>query len=169
MAEIEFPIIMYNVPARTGLNMELETIERIIKTNEYIYGIKESTTDINRIKKLCYLCSEKIPVYSGEDGLNYIFYCLGGKGSISVTANVYPERVEEIYSLTRKGEYIEALKKQQELDVINEAMFYETNPIPVKYYLSLMGLANASTRMPLTTLSEKNEKKIKSVYKSFEK
>lgn len=167
LAEIKLPIIMYNVPSRTGLNMELDTIEKIINSNDYIYGIKESTTDITRIKNLCYLCREKIAVYSGEDGLNYIFYCLGGKGAISVTANAYPDKVEEIYRLTERGQYEDALRGQEELDLVNEALFYETNPIPVKYYLSLMGLCSPVTRMPLTSLTEKNEKRIKSVFKAF--
>ena len=92
---------------------------------------------------------------------------MGGKGAISVTANVYPDKVEEIYLLTKRGDYEEALRVQEELDSLNEALFYETNPIPVKYYLSLMGLCSSITRMPLTSLTEKNEKRIKAVYKAF--
>lgn len=167
LGEIQFPIIMYNVPSRTGLTIELDTVEKIISTNEYIYGIKESTTDIARIKKLCYICRDKIAVYSGEDELNYLFYCLGGKGCISVTANAHADRVEEIYSLVKRGEFDKALSCQQKLDEVNEAMFFETNPIPVKYYLSLMGLCDCQTRMPLTSLTSQNERRIKGIYKTF--
>lgn len=167
LAEIQFPIIMYNVPSRTGLNIELDTIAKIIATNEYVYGIKESTTDISRIRKLCHLCKDKIAVYSGEDELNHIFYCLGGKGCISVTANAHPDKVEEIYSLVKRGEYDRALACQQELNEVNEALFCETNPIPIKYYLSLMGLCESQTRMPLTSLTAQNERRIKAIYKFF--
>lgn len=167
LAQLKFPMIMYNVPARTGLMLEIDTIKKILKTNDYIFGIKESTTDIERIKKLFKVCKGQIPVYSGEDGLNYLFYCLGGQGSISVTANVYPDLVQEIYLNAKKGNYCDALELQEKLDVVNEALFYETNPIPVKYYMSLMGLIKSEVRMPLTTLTSKNEKRIKTVYKTF--
>ena len=167
LAQLKFPMIMYNVPARTGLMLEIDTIKKILKTNDYILGIKESTTDIERIKKLFKVCKGQIPVYSGEDGLNYLFYCLGGQGSISVTANVYPDLVQEIYLDAKKGNYCDALELQEKLDVVNEALFYETNPIPVKYYMSLMGLIKSEVRMPLTTLTSKNEKRIKTVYKTF--
>lgn len=167
LGEVEIPIIMYNVPSRTGLNIELETVEKIISTNEYIYGIKESTADITRIKSLCKICKDRIAVYSGEDALNYIFYCLEGKGCISVTANVYPEKVDEVYGLVKRGEFSKALAIQQTLDDVNEAMFYEVNPIPVKYYLSKMGLCEAEVRMPLVTISSQNEKKINLIYQSY--
>ena len=78
LAKLKFPMIMYNVPSRTGLMIELDTVKKIIETNQYVYGIKESTTDIARISKLCEICKNKIAVYSGEDALNFVFYCLGG-------------------------------------------------------------------------------------------
>lgn len=164
LSRVKIPMILYNVPSRTGLNIELDTLEKIIDSNEYVWGIKESTTDIARIKNLCYMCKDKIAVYSGEDGLNYLFYCLGASGCVSVTANAYPDRVEEIFNHVKSNNFSLALSCQERLDKINDAMFYETNPIPIKYYLSLMGLTTSKTRMPLTSLTEINKKRINSLY-----
>lgn len=168
LEKIKLPIIVYNVPSRTGLVVELETIKELLKDNQFIFGIKESTTDISRIKKLCAICRGKIPVYSGEDDLNYIFYCLGGKGCISVTANVYPDKVEEVYRLAKQGDYSRSLECQEKLDEVNHALFLETNPIPIKYYMSLMGLISDKTRRPLTDLTEDNKTKLQNLYKKLE-
>ena len=146
--KIGIPIIMYNVPSRTGLNIETETVEKLTSL-DMIYGLKESTCDINRIVELSKICNDKIALYSGEDALNFVFYCLGAQGSISVTANVMPAKVEEVYQLVKCGEIEKAKKLQYELDEINDAMFLETNPIPVKTFMHHMGLISDEVRMPL--------------------
>lgn len=168
LAKLQFPMIMYNVPSRTGLTIELDTIEKIISTNEWIYGIKESTTDITRISKLCLICKDNIAVYSGEDELNYIFYSLGAQGAISVTANVFADKVEKVFTLTRQKKYDKALALQRELSPINEALFCETNPIPVKYFMSLAGLTSSDVRLPLIPLSKENKAKIKQVFSCYQ-
>lgn len=165
LAKLHFPMIMYNVPSRTGLSIELGTIEKIIATNEWIYGIKESTTDITRISKLCSICKDNIAVYSGEDELNYIFYCLGAQGTISVTANILADKVQKVFTLASKKRYGEALALQRELDPINEVLFCETNPVPIKHFMSLTGLVGSDVRMPLVPLSKENKVKIKQVFK----
>lgn len=167
LAQIQIPMIIYNVPSRTGMNIDIQTLDTIISTNDYVWGIKESEGDIARIKKICKLCRGRVSVYSGEDDLNYLFYCLGGQGCVSVTANAYPDKVQQVYNLVKNGRFEDALLCQEKLDIINEAMFYEVNPIPIKYYLSLMGLISPHTRMPLVEMSDKNKKKIEEVYKTF--
>jgi len=164
LARLEFPMIMYNVPSRTGLNLELETIEQIVKTNPFVYGIKESTTDISRICRLCEICKDKIPIYSGEDALNYVFYCLGGNGCISVTANVACDQVQKIFSLVKNKDSDSALSLQRKLAPVDKVLFCETNPIPVKHMLSLMGLCSNEVRMPLIEPSNTNKQKIRAVY-----
>ncbi|MBQ8792536.1 MAG: 4-hydroxy-tetrahydrodipicolinate synthase [Clostridia bacterium] len=154
LCEIGIPIIMYNVPSRTGLILELDTIKELCSC-EMIYGIKESTCDIQRITVLAKLYRDKIALYSGEDDLNYIFYCLGGQGAICVTANAYCSEVQKVYDLVKLGLYDDALAVQENLDGINKALFIETNPIPVKYLLSQMGLCENELRMPLVPLSAK--------------
>lgn len=164
LAELHFPIIIYNVPSRTGLTIELETIEKLVQTNEWIYGIKESTTDISRISKLCEICKDKIAVYSGEDALNYIFYCLGAQGAISVTANLFADKVQKVFEFCLNQNFGEALSVQRELFPIDDVLFCETNPIPIKYFMSLANLTSAEVRLPLVPLSNKNKTKVKQVH-----
>ncbi len=164
LSALKFPIIMYNVPARTGLNLEIETIKKIVRTNPYVYGIKESTCDINRIIKLHQICKNKIAIYSGEDELNFLFYCLGGNGTISVTANALCKEVCEVFNLVEKQEVKKAYNAQTKLSKINNLLFCETNPIPIKYLLYKMGLTKSdSTRLPLVRLSNKNKKKFDTI------
>ena len=164
LAKIKFPMIVYNVPSRTGLNVELGTIKKIIDTNPYIYGIKESTTDINRIMKLHQICKDKIAVYSGEDELNFIFYALGASGCISVTANAYPKHVQMLFELVKSGKIGRAKELQKYLSPINNILFCETNPIPIKYMLKEMGLISTDdVRLPLIKLSRTNREKIKTM------
>ncbi len=164
LSQLQFPLIVYNVPSRTGLNIELSTIEQMINTNPYIYGIKESTCDISRITRLCNICKDKIPVYSGEDALNYVFYCLGGKGCISVTANILPQKVAEVYNNVKAGKMQEALNLQNKLQKVDDAMFIETNPIPVKGMMHSLGLIKSDkVRLPLVNLEDKNQQTIDSI------
>ncbi|MBO5022632.1 MAG: 4-hydroxy-tetrahydrodipicolinate synthase [Clostridia bacterium] len=161
LATLQIPIIMYNVPARTGLNIDLATVEQIIKENPYVYGIKEATCDINRIMQLCQICQDKIAVYSGEDDLNFLFYCLGADGTISVTANSFTKQTVDVYKLVKQEKLKEAFSLHQKLSPINKMMFCETNPIPVKYFLKQMDIiALDEVRMPLVELSPQNKEKI---------
>ena len=154
LAKIGIPIIMYNVPSRTGLNMEVETVKKLLDC-EMIYGLKESTNDINRIIELAYVCKDNIALYSGEDALNYLFYCLGANGCISVTANVLADKVEAVYNAVKNGEIKKGLQIQNELSEINKAMFIETNPIPVKNFMMQMDLIDDEVRLPLVSAEDK--------------
>ena len=153
LSKIGIPIIMYNVPSRTGLNIEVETVKRLLDI-DMIYGIKESTCDINRIIKLSRVCENKIALYSGEDSLNYVFYCLGAEGCISVTANVVADKVQEVFDLCKRGDFEKARDKHALLAEMNDAMFVETNPIPVKTFLSNLSMINEEVRMPLVNAND---------------
>lgn len=155
LSVIGIPIIMYNVPSRTGLNIDTNTVKKLLD-NPMIYGLKEATCDINRIIELSTICKDKIALYSGEDNLNYIFYCLGGNGSISVTANICADKVQKVFEYVQKGRYHEALKLQNELDELNHALFIETNPIPVKTVMAEMGMIEKEVRMPLVNATKEN-------------
>ncbi len=158
LATLKIPIIMYNVPTRTGLNIDLATVEKIIAQNQYVWGIKEATADITRIMSLCKICRDKIAVYSGEDDLNFLFYCLGGDGTISVTANAFCKEVDAIYRLVKQEKLQEALAQHEKLSPVNKMMFCETNPIPVKYFLKEMKVIESEeVRMPLVELSPQNK------------
>lgn len=156
LADIGIPIIMYNVPSRTGLNIEIPTVQQLICTCDMIYGLKESTTDINRIIELSRLCKDEIALYSGEDALNYLFYCLGAQGTISVTANVLTDKVEEVYQLVKSGNINKALELQNNIKEINDAMFVETNPVPVKNLMMHLDMCDDEVRMPLIRAEEKH-------------
>ncbi len=148
LSKIGIPIIMYNVPSRTGLNIEVETVKKLLEV-DMIYGLKESTCDISRIIELANVCEGKIALYSGEDLLNYVFYCLGAKGCVSVTANIVPDKVQKVYEMVQSGEYEKARVLQNELEEINKGMFVETNPIPVKTFMANMNMIDEEVRMPL--------------------
>lgn len=154
LAEIGIPIIMYNVPSRTGLNIEIDTIKKLLDC-DMIYGLKESTSDINRIIELSKICKGNIALYSGEDALNYIFYCLGANGCISVTANVMADKVQAVYDAVKYGDYKYGLKLQEEMSEINKAMFVETNPIPIKNFMMHMDMIDDEVRMPLVKAEDK--------------
>lgn len=169
LAKLKFPLIMYNVPARTGLNIEVSTVENIINSNEWVYGIKEATSDINRIMALHHVCKDKIAVYSGEDDLNYLFYCLGGQGTISVTANAFCKQVDEVYKCVKQEKILQAFNIHEKLSPVNKILFCETNPVPIKYFLKELELIeSAEVRMPLVELSEENQTKIKEIIEEIE-
>ena len=169
LAEYKIPIIMYNVPSRTGLNIEPSTVKKIIETNPYVFGLKESTCDINRIIELSNICKDKIALYSGEDNLNYIFYTLNAQGCISVTANAYPEHVSLIYKLTKKLEYKKALELQHKLDPLNKALFCETNPVPIKHLLHKQNLIKSNeVRPPLVQLTPENKEYLEKILNQTE-
>ncbi len=168
LATIGLPIIVYNVPGRTGVNIELDTLKSLIKIDN-IYGIKEATNNIDRIIDLCKICKNKIAVYSGEDKLNFLFYALGADGCISVTANAFCSRVKEVYELSKKQKIKKANKLQSALNSINEILFCETNPIPIKYVLSKMNLIKNELRLPLIPLSKINEKRVDKAVKNYSK
>ena len=98
-------------------------------------------------------CKNKIAFYSGDDNLNFIFYCLGAQGCISVTANVVAQRVQEVFEAVKNGDILKARELQNKLNEINHAMFIETNPIPVKNLMSRMGMVDEEVRMPLVRAS----------------
>ncbi|MBR1890203.1 MAG: 4-hydroxy-tetrahydrodipicolinate synthase [Clostridia bacterium] len=168
LSHCEIPLIMYNVPARTGLSIEVETVEKIIQTNPFVFGLKESTCDINRIIKLHKICKNKVAIYSGEDELNFLFYCLGANGSISVTANALCKKTVSLFESVKKENLRAALSLQEELSPINNALFCETNPVPIKHMLKEMDLIESDeVRLPLVELSDENKKKIKSIVDSL--
>lgn len=156
----DLPIIVYNVPGRTGVNILPETMLKLSKIPQ-ICGIKEASGSINQIMRVCKLLKNKLAVYSGDDSLNYVFMTLGAEGVISVTANILPKEVCELTKLSLNGEYKKAKSIQDKLFNINELMFVEVNPIPVKKALHLMGKIENELRLPLLELSKSNTEKLK--------
>lgn len=146
------PQILYNVPGRTACDMLPETVERLAEF-ENIVGIKEATGDIDRAKDVITRVGDKMAVYSGDDETAYQLILAGGKGNISVTANVAPAQMAQLCQLALDGKAAEAKAFNDELMGLHGAMFLESNPIPVKWALHEMGLIGPAIRLPLTELS----------------
>jgi 4-hydroxy-tetrahydrodipicolinate synthase len=147
------PQILYNVPGRTACDMLPETVERLAQFDN-IVGIKEATGDIDRARDVIARVGDKMAVYSGDDETAYELILAGGKGNISVTANVAPEQMAKLCALALEGKTVEAKAMNDELMGLHNAMFLESNPIPVKWALHEMGLISPAIRLPLTQLSE---------------
>lgn len=159
--EVDIPIIVYNVPSRTGINLLPETLAELSEIKN-IVGVKEASGNLDQMTQIIELCGEKITLLSGDDKLLLPVLSIGGKGVISVVANIIPREVSDMISEFEKRNY----QKAKEIFLskvypLSNAMFYETNPIPVKTSARLMGLPSGDLRLPLAPMSENNLAKLK--------
>lgn len=159
------PMILYNVPGRTSVNMLPETVARLAE-HPRIVGIKEATGDMKQVSQIIRLCGSDFAVISGDDFTNLPLLALGGRGFISVTANVCPKDVAELFNSWERGDISRAREIHYKLEPINKAMFIETNPIPVKTALAMMGKIKEEFRLPLCEMSETNKQKLAEVLRS---
>lgn len=149
---VEHPIILYNVPGRTAVDLKPETVIRLA-AHEHIVSIKDATSDMSRVAELRDGCGSQFSLLSGEDATACEFMLAGGDGVISVTANVAPERMRALCDVAVAGRRDEAERIDATLQPLHKALFLESNPIPVKWAVEQMGLAGAGIRLPLTPLS----------------
>ena len=163
----ELPLVLYNVPSRTGLNMTPDVVAELADVPN-IVGIKEASGNISQVAKIIRATRDKdFVVLSGDDALTLPIMALGGKGVISVAANIVPREMSELVAAMLKGDYERARELHFRLMPLFEAMFLETNPIPVKKAAELLGLANGTLRLPLAELSEENEEKLRAVLRDL--
>jgi 4-hydroxy-tetrahydrodipicolinate synthase len=160
------PLILYNVPGRTAVNMLPATVARLSRIKN-IVGIKEATGDMKQVSKVISLCGKNFGVYSGDDFTTFTLYALGGVGTISVTANVMPSALAAMWDAWDSGDVEDAKRLHYLTDPLNYAMFIETNPIPVKTSLAMMGKVQEVLRLPLSKMSNDNKKKLRKVLKSY--
>ncbi len=158
--EVHIPQILYNVPGRTGCQIAVETVERLSHLSTVV-GIKDATGDISRAMALVRACGERMDVFSGEDGIALPLILMGGKGVISVTANVVPARMANMCIAALSGEVARARTLDDDLANLHQALFLEANPIPVKWALYEMGRIGAGIRLPLTPLSEEGRPRVR--------
>ena len=149
---VVIPQLLYNVPGRTAVDMQPETVARLAKLDN-IVGIKEATGSIDRLKAIQSLVNDDFLLLSGDDETAVDFMAAGGHGEISVTANVAPAMVAKMCELALAGKVEEAREIDQKLLAVHKAMFVEANPIPVKWALAQMGYVSEAIRLPLTPLS----------------
>ena len=159
-------IILYNVPGRTGVNMLPETVARLAGIKN-IVGIKEASGSLEQVSQVIKLCPKNFVVLSGEDAQNLEIFKLGGKGAISVTANVAPKECARVWENFKKGKGSEADEAQKKLMPLHKVMFVESNPIPVKAALAMMGLIREEYRLPLVPPSSESREKIRQVLSEF--
>ena len=164
---VKTPIIMYNVPGRTGCNMLPETTAYLFEHEENIVGLKEATGNVAQASKTMYLTDGKLDLYSGEDGLVVPLLSIGGIGVISVWSNVAPQKVHDMVASYLAGDTKKAMKLQREALPLVDALFSEVNPIPVKKAMNLMGMNVGGLRSPLCEMGEENAKKLAEVMKAY--
>jgi len=161
------PIVIYNVPGRTGVNIEADTTLKLANEFTNIIGIKEASGDLDQLSRIVKNTDKDFSVMSGEDALNLPIMSCGGDGVISVTANILPRKLHDLVALCSNQNYADALKIHQELIEINETLFIETNPIPVKEALYLMKKIERELRLPLCLMEDDNFKKLEKVLKKY--
>lgn len=164
---VEIPIILYNIPGRTGCNILPETIVRLCRDVENIVGVKEATSDISQMAKLAALAKGSVDIYSGNDDHIVPVLSLGGKGVISVLSNIAPKETHDICAKYFEGDVKGSLEIQLRTMDLCENLFCEVNPIPVKKALNLMGMEAGTLRRPLTEMEPQNAQKLEQAMKEF--
>ena len=156
----ELPIVIYNVPSRTGIDLKPDTLKRLTSC-EKIIGVKESSYDVPTVmEKFAVIEGTQISMYSGNDDMNYPLLALGAKGVISVAANFVADKVHAMVESFMRGDLPSAFKKQLELMPINRALFLEVNPIPCKAAMDILGLCSGELRLPLYPISAESREKL---------
>ena len=164
---ISIPVILYNVPSRTGCNILPETVMKIAERAKNVVAIKEASGNISQVAKLASLAKGSIDIYSGNDDQIVPIMSLGGKGVISVLSNVAPRQTHDMVMEYLNGNTTKAMELQLEAIDLCDALFCEVNPIPVKAALNLMGKNVGSLRMPLTEMEDANKEKLAKVMKEY--
>jgi 4-hydroxy-tetrahydrodipicolinate synthase len=157
---VDIPQILYNVPARTAVDLANDTVVRLAELDN-IVGLKDATGEIGRARELVQRCSEDFAIYSGDDPTARELMLLGGKGSISVTANVAPLQVAQMCQSALAGDEDAAAVADKKLVDLNEVLFLESNPVPVKWALFERGLIEDGIRLPLTVLDDQYHARVR--------
>ncbi len=164
---VDLPILLYNVPSRTGCNILPETVVKLCQDMENIVGVKEASGNITQIASLAALADGKVDIYSGNDDQIVPIMALGGLGVISVLANVAPAQTHEICQKFFDGDVEGSRKEQLQAIELCDALFCEVNPIPVKEALNLMGKCSGALRMPLTPMEPSNMQRLENAMKAY--
>jgi 4-hydroxy-tetrahydrodipicolinate synthase len=164
---VELPVILYNIPGRTAVNLEVDTVARLRDANANIAGVKESNKDFEHINRLLHRLGRDFLVYSGIELLCFPVLAIGGAGYVSATGNLLPREVARLYDLTAAGEWQAARDLHYHLLPLNDAVFLEINPVPVKTALGLMGKISPEVRLPLSPLAPANLDRLRQVLQAY--
>jgi len=166
--QVGLPIIIYNIPGRTATNMAPETMARLREACPNIIGVKESNKDFEHTSKVLHTCGRDFLVYSGIELLCYPMLAIGGVGHVSATANILPREVAALYDLVVAGRWQEAMDLHYRLLPINEALFLETNPGPLKWAMGELGWITPNYRLPLCEPSPANQERIRAALAHYD-
>jgi 4-hydroxy-tetrahydrodipicolinate synthase len=164
--EAKFPLVLYNVPGRTGVNLLPETVGRLSQVPEVV-GIKEATGDLKQVSEVLERCGDRISVLSGDDFTILPLLALGGHGVISVLSNVVPRDVSEMVGAFEGGDLAAARALHFKTQPLARALFFETNPIPVKTALALLGRMEPELRLPLCAMQRPTREKLEEVLRAY--
>lgn len=163
---VSIPIILYSVPSRTGVNILPETLKKLAEIPN-IVAVKEASGNIGQVAKIAQLCGDKLAIYSGDDNMTVPIMSLGGKGVISVIANIMPQETHDLTQKFLDGDLKGSLDIQLKMLDIMDSMFIEVNPIPVKTAMNILGYEVGPLRMPMCEMEESNLEKLKTVLKNY--
>lgn len=161
---VGIPLVIYNIPGRTGVNIEPETIAKLSE-HKNIIAVKEASGNLDQISRIISLCS--IVILSGDDSLTLPIMSVGGKGVISVASNIVPKDVAEMVSSFEKGDLQKARRLHYKLLPLFKVLFIETNPAPVKAAMAMMGMMDEEIRLPLVPIKEENRAKLRKVVEEY--
>ncbi|MFL0365437.1 2,4-dihydroxyhept-2-ene-1,7-dioic acid aldolase [Pseudobacillus sp. 179-B 2D1 NHS] len=164
---VDIPIVVYNIPGRTGVNLEVKTLARLVEDCPNIIGAKESNKDFEHVNRVLLNCGRDFKLFSGIELLCYPMLTIGGAGSISATANVAPAQVAEMHNAWMEGNTERALELHYELMPLNDVLFKDTNPAPVKAALGMMGKIEPVLRKPMALPTQELQDEIRDVLKSY--
>ena len=162
---VDIPIILYNIPGRTAVNLEIDTMVKLKNACPNIIGVKESNKDFEHINRVLLKCGRDFNVYSGIELLCYPMLAIGGAGHISATANIIPDKVAEIYNLWAKGDLQKSQDLHYEIMELNDVLFKDTNPAPIKAALGMMGKIKPVLRLPMDLPTQELQDEVRSVLK----
>lgn len=163
---VDLPLVLYNVPGRTGVNLLPETVARLAAVPN-VRAVKEATADLRQASQIIRLCGDRINVISGDDFTVLPLLAIGGKGVISVVSNVVPADMAGMVDAFFAGDHATARELHYKMFPLAEAMFFETNPIPVKTALGMLGKIQPELRLPLCPMTEKNRERLQEVLRAY--
>jgi 4-hydroxy-tetrahydrodipicolinate synthase len=164
---VDIPIIVYNIPGRTAVNLEVKTLARLKEDCKNIVGVKESNKDFEHVNRVLLNCGRDFLLFSGIELLCYPMLAIGGAGYISATANVAPKKVADVYNAWVEGDVKRALDLHYELMPLNDVLFKDTNPAPLKAALGIMGKIYPKLRLPMDLPSPELQQEIRQVLESY--
>jgi 4-hydroxy-tetrahydrodipicolinate synthase len=164
---VDIPVILYNIASRTGVNIEPETMAKLSRDCKNIVGVKEASGNLDQMSRIKQLCGENFTLISGDDSLTLPILSIGGIGIISVAANIVPQDVANLVQEFERGNLRKAQELHYRLLPLIKALFIETNPIPVKTAMGLMGLCQADLRLPLCPMLESNLELLKKALREY--